>query len=41
MFLQKYERTKPLGRPTLRLEDNTKMALKEIRCEGMIRIQLA
>jgi len=29
IFPPKYKRTKPLGRPTRRLEDNIKMALKK------------
>jgi hypothetical protein len=36
-----WEEKRPLGRPRHRLDDNTKMDLREIGCCGMDRIHLA
>jgi len=35
VLLGKPEGKRPLGRPTLRLQDNIKMDLQEMGCEGM------
>ena len=37
----KHEGKKPLGRPWRRWEDNIKMELQEVECEGMDWIDLA
>ena len=37
----KPERKRPFGRPRRRLEDNIKMDLQEMGCEGMDWIELA
>jgi hypothetical protein len=37
----KPEGKRPLGRPRHRWEDNIKMDLQEVGCEGMDRIELA
>jgi hypothetical protein len=37
----KVEGTRPLGRPRRRWEDNIKMDLQEVDCEGMDWIELA
>ena len=37
----RHEGKRPLGRPTLRWEDNFKMDLQEVRCWGMDWIELA
>jgi hypothetical protein len=36
----KHEEKKPLGRPRRRREDNIKMDLKDVRCDGLDRINL-
>jgi hypothetical protein len=42
ILLGKPEGKRPLGRPRRRLEDNNnKVDLQEVRCEGMDRIELA
>jgi len=35
VLVGKPERKRPLGRPRLRWEDNTKMDLQEVGCGGM------
>jgi len=40
-LLGKSEGKRPLGRPRRRWEDNIKMDLQEVRCEGMDWIDLA
>jgi len=40
VFVGKSEEKKPLGRPVHRNEDDIKMDVKEIGCEGMDRIHL-
>jgi len=37
----KHEGKKPLGRPKLRWEDNMKMDLREVGCNGMDRSDVA
>ena len=37
----KPEGKRPLGRPRRRWDDNIKMDLREVRCGGMERIELA
>ena len=37
----KLEENRPLGRPRHKWEDNIKMGLQEVGCEGMDRIDLA
>ena len=39
--MRKPEGTRPLGRPTHRWEDNIKMNLQEVGCEGRDWIELA
>jgi hypothetical protein len=34
-LIWKHEGKRPLGRPSLRLEDNFKMDLQEVECGGM------
>jgi hypothetical protein len=41
VLLKKPEGKRPLGRPRLRLEDNIKIDLQEMKCEGMDWIELA
>jgi len=41
VFVGSYEGKRPLGRPRRRWEDNIKMDLQEVRCEGMDWIELA
>jgi hypothetical protein len=41
LLVGKPEGKRPLGRPRLRWEDNIKMDLKEVGCEGMDWIDLA
>ena len=35
VLMGKHEGKRPLGRPRLRWEDNIKMDLQEVGCEGM------
>jgi len=41
VLVGKPEGKRPLGRPKHRWEDNIKMDLQELRCEGMYWIKLA
>ena len=41
VLVGKSEGKRPLGRPSLRWEDNMKMDLQEVRCGGMDWIELA
>jgi len=41
VFVGKPEEKRPLGRPSHRWEDNTKMDLQEVGCGGMDWIELA
>jgi hypothetical protein len=41
VLVEKPEGLCPLGRPRRRCEDNIKMGLQEVRCEGMDWIELA
>ena len=41
VLVEKPEGRRPLGRPRLRWEDNIKMDLQEVGCEGMDWIDLA
>jgi len=41
VLVGKLEGKRPLGRPRLRWEDNIKMDLQEVGCEGMDWIDLA
>jgi hypothetical protein len=41
VLVGKPERKRPLGRPRRRWEDNIKMDLQEVRCEGMDWIDVA
>ena len=41
IFMRKPEGKRPLGRPRHRWEDNIKMDLQEVRCEGVDWIELA
>jgi len=41
VLVGKPEGKRPIGRPNHRWDDNTKMDLREMRCEGMGRIALA
>jgi len=41
VLVGKPEGKKPLGRPSRRWEDNVKMDLHEVECEGMDSINLA
>ena len=40
-FVGKSERQRPFGRPRRRWEDNIKMDLQEVGCEGMDWMELA
>ena len=40
VFVGKHEGKRPLGRPRSRWEDNIKMNLQEVECEGMDWIDL-
>ena len=40
VWVGKPEGKRPLGRPRRRWEDNIKMDLQEVRCGGMVRIEL-
>jgi cell wall assembly regulator SMI1 len=41
VLVGKPEGKRPLGRPRVRWEDNTKMDLQEVGCEGTVWIDLA
>jgi len=41
ILVRKPEGKRPLGRPKCRWEDNIKMVLQEVGCEGMDWIELA
>jgi len=41
VLVGKPEETRPLGRPRRRWEDNIKMDIQEVGCEGMDWIELA
>jgi len=41
VLVGKPERKRPLGRPRRKWEDNTKIDLQEVGCEGMEWIELA
>jgi hypothetical protein len=41
VLVTKFEGKRPLGRPTHRWEDNIRMDLREIVCEGVYWIHLA
>jgi hypothetical protein len=41
VLVGKPEGRRPLGRPSLRWEDNSKMDVQEVGCGGMNRIELA